>query len=91
MIIEWSVLARRDLHAIFDYILEDNPSAALGVLEDIEAAVGVLAEHPALGRPGRVEGTRELVVASLPYVVPYEVLRERVIILRVLHGARQWP
>ena len=46
MIIEWSVLARRDLHAIFDYILEDNPSAALSVLENIDTAVGLWLNVP---------------------------------------------
>ena len=91
MIVEWSVLARQDLHAIFDYILEDNPIAALGVLEAIEAAVSSLSNHPGMGRLGRVEATRELVISGLPYIVAYEIRRGRVIILRVLHSARQWP
>ena len=53
--------------------------------------VELLAQHPALGRPGRVEGTRELVVPDTPYLVPYRVRGHAVEILRVFHGARKWP
>jgi len=51
----------------------------------------MLAEHPGLGRPGRVEDTRELVVTGLPYVVPNVHERDAVTVLRVLHGAMKWP
>ena len=91
MIVEWSFAARTDLRDIFDYILTDNPRAAGDVLGQIEQAVSRLGERPGMGRPGRVEDTRELVIANLPYVVPYAVSRNRVFILRVLHAARQWP
>ncbi|HET6521471.1 MAG TPA: type II toxin-antitoxin system RelE/ParE family toxin, partial [Geminicoccaceae bacterium] len=50
-----------------------------------------LAQHPESGRPGRVPGTRELVVSGTPYIVPYRVQGNTVQILRVLHGARKWP
>jgi len=53
--------------------------------------VGLLKKNPALGRAGRVAGTRELVVAGTPYVVPYRVRGEAVEILRVFHAARRWP
>lgn len=91
MIIEWSSAARSDLLAIFDYILEDNRRAAAAVLDRIEEAVSRLSEHPGIGRPGRVEDTRELVIADLPYIVPYQAQADRVFILRVLHAARKWP
>jgi toxin ParE1/3/4 len=51
----------------------------------------MLAEHPGMGRPGRVEDTRELVVTGLPYVVSYIHERDTVTVLRVLHGAMKWP
>ena len=51
----------------------------------------LLARYTALGRPGRVEGTRELVVAGTPYVIPYGVRENRVEVLRVFHAARKWP
>ena len=56
-----------------EYIAEDNPAAALSVLSTIREAPGVLLEHPCIGRPGRVQGTRELVVSGLPYILPYEI------------------
>ncbi|MCA9670716.1 MAG: type II toxin-antitoxin system RelE/ParE family toxin [Myxococcales bacterium] len=80
-----------DLEAIFDYILEDNPHMATVVLERIQARIAELASSPHLGRPGRVPGTRELVIPRTPFIVPYEVVGDVVEVLRVYHGARQWP
>ena len=91
MIVEWLPAARKDLLDIFDYILEDDPQAAARVLDRIEEAVGLLTDHPGMGRPGRVEGTRELVIAGLPYIVPYAHRRDRIYVLRVLHGSMRWP
>lgn len=91
MKIEWSARARGDLLEIFDYILLENPRAAGEVLERIEGGVANLADHPGLGRPGRVEHTRELVIPGIPYILPYFVRSERIIILRVMHSARKWP
>ena len=53
----------------------------------IEKVVG---NHKALGRPGRVDGTRELLVHR-NYFMVYDVKDERIRIVRVLHGARRWP
>ncbi|WP_296900229.1 type II toxin-antitoxin system RelE/ParE family toxin [Thiohalocapsa sp.] len=44
-----------------------------------------------MGRPGRVLDTRELMVTGTPYLVPYTVSDNEIVILRVLHGAQQWP
>jgi toxin ParE1/3/4 len=77
--------------AIAEYIAQDNQTAAYAVHEAILRQVGRLAEHPRTGRPGRVEGTRELVVSGTPYIVAYRVAGQDVTILRVLHGAQQWP
>ena len=51
----------------------------------------VLKEHPAVGRPGRVAGTRELLVTGTPYILPYRVAGDVLEVLRVLHSARRWP
>lgn len=67
----------------------DNPSAAETEALRVLDAVGRLGAHPAMGQPGRVAGTRELVVA--PYVVAYRVKGGAVQVLRVLHAARNWP
>ena len=61
------------------------------MIERIVTSVEPLAAHPALGRPGRVPGTRELIASATPYLVPYRVRGESVEILRVFLGARKWP
>lgn len=61
------------------------------MVERIEDAVSTLARFPELGRTGRVQGTRELVVAGTPYIVPYQIKGSVVEILTVLHAARRWP
>jgi addiction module RelE/StbE family toxin len=50
-----------------------------------------LVQFPEMGRPGRIEGTRELVISRTPYIAAYRILGETVRILRVLHGAQLWP
>jgi len=91
MQIKWHRKARQDLRHLRAYIAEGNPQAAASVARSILQAVERLPEHPAIGRPGRVMGTRELVVAGTPYLVPYRVMGDVIVILRVLHGAQQWP
>jgi toxin ParE1/3/4 len=87
----WSPYALSDRDAIFSHIEADNPRAAVHVDEQIVAAVRRLIEFPESGRPGRVAGTREMVVPRTPYIVAYVVVPEMVRILRVLHGAQIWP
>ena len=91
MNIFWSPEACSDLDRICDYLLAERPSVALQTLDRIEARVAALRDHPGLGRPGRVAGTRELVVNGLPYVIPYRVKSGRIEIVRVLHAARLGP
>jgi toxin ParE1/3/4 len=92
MKIVWSPEAIQDLISLRAYIAEENPAAArrivLRVLHDVEH---LLPDNPQMGRPGRVPGTRELVVPRTPYIVPYRVQRATIQILRVFHGARRWP
>ena len=76
---------------IVDYIDIERPNAALAVLERVQRRVALLAGQPKLGRPGRVAGTRELVVNRTPYLVAYRVNEDAVVILSVVHGARRWP
>lgn len=91
MEIVWRSIARDDLAEARRYIAEHNPRAATRVFQAIPTAVRRLSERPSLGRPGRVEGTRELVVPRTPYLVAYAVLDNQVVILSVLHHAREWP
>jgi toxin ParE1/3/4 len=89
--VRWLKRALANLDAEAESISRDRPASAQRVVLAIADAVGVLARHPALGRPGRVEGTRELVIPGTPYVVPYRVRENRVEVLRVFHAARKWP
>ncbi len=84
-------MAVEDLDDIAGYISQDNPEVAGRIVNRLWTAVKTLAEHPEMGRPGRVHGTRELVVSDTPFVVPYRVVGSEIQILRVLHGARDWP
>jgi toxin ParE1/3/4 len=91
MHLEWSVFARADRTAIFDYIEEDNPRDAITVDERIRVRVEGLTQFPEMGRSGRIDGTREMVISDTPYIAAYCIVGDAVRILRVLHGAQQWP
>ncbi len=89
--VRWLKRALANLEAEAEYISRESHAAAQRVVLAIEQAVRLLAGHPAMGRAGRVEGTRELVVMGTPYIVPYRVREDRVEVLRVFHAARKWP
>jgi len=91
MPIQWTQRARRQFLAIIDAVLEDNPSAAERVYDAIMDSVSRLVTFPEMGRRGRVLGTRELVIASQPYLVAYRIRGQTIHILAVLHGAQKWP
>ncbi len=92
MKIEWTLLAQADLKHIYAYIHEDDPQAAISVLGAIRNAIrGQLKTSPLSGRSGRVKNTRELIIPRLPYIVAYRIGISSIQILRVLHGAQQWP
>lgn len=91
MRLKWTHAASRDLDSVEYYIGRANPGAAIETVIEIIRHVGMLAEHPGIGRPGRVDGTRELVIAGLPYLVAYLHQGDTVTVLRVLHGAMKWP
>jgi toxin ParE1/3/4 len=89
--VRWLTRAVANLEAEAEYIARDNSKAAANVVQAIHEAVNQLQQFPALGRPGRVVGTRELVISGTPYMVPYRVRNDEIQILRVFHGARKWP
>jgi toxin ParE1/3/4 len=89
--IEWLPDAEQGLAAQLEWVAEHNPWAALDMGDAIHAAIARLADYPAIARPGRVAGTRELVVVGTPYIVVYRVEPSAVVILRILHGAQLWP
>mgnify|MGYP000586061946 CR=1 FL=1 len=88
----WSPEAVADLVALRAYITQDDPAAAqrvaVHILRNVET---LLADRPKMGRPGRIRGTRELVIPKTPYIVPYRISGDTIQILRVFHSARRWP
>jgi toxin ParE1/3/4 len=89
--VRWLATAVGDLERIESWVAERNTLAAVDTIEAVLAAVERLADFPALGRPGRVQQTRELPVTGTPFLVVYKVRAEDVAVIRVLHGARRWP
>ena len=91
MTVVWSPRAIGHLAALRAHIARETPGAAARTATTLLAAVDRLAELPNLGRPGRVSGTRELVVPGTRYIIPYRVRGERVEIIAVFHGRQRWP
>ena len=91
MKIRWTVVAAEDLKSVHEYVSEQSPARADELIDRILAAIDVLERYPQMGRPGRVEGTRELVIAGTPFLVVYRLHRDQAQILSVLHAARKWP
>lgn len=91
MQIIWLKTALNNLDEIAEYIVQENLLAASQIVTTIELQVNLLATQPALGRPGRVLGTRELVISNTHYLVPYRIKNNTVEILRVFHTSRRPP
>jgi addiction module RelE/StbE family toxin len=89
--LEWTPSALNDLDAAGAFIATENPRAARAIAIRVRTAVEYLTQHPALGRGGRVRGTRELVISGTPFIVVYRVRFDIIQLLRVLHHARKWP
>jgi len=91
MQVKWLRRALLNLEQEAAWIAQDDPRAAAALVTEVDAATRLLAQHPDMGRPGRVPGTRELVLPHFPCIIPYRVKAQRVEILRVFHTARKWP
>lgn len=91
MRLEWARPAFIDIQEAGRYIALDDPGAAKRLAERVLEAVEYLVAQPNIGRPGRVQGTRELVISGTPFIAVYWVRSDVVQILRLLHHARQWP
>ncbi len=91
MRVRWLRKALRNLDDEASHIAADDPAAARLVAKRVLDAVAMLAQQPGLGRPGRVPGTRELIVAKTRYIVPYRVRGKIVEILRLFHTSRRLP
>ena len=91
MRVSWLRRALENLDDEAAYMAQDSAQIAAEFVVHLRAATLTLADHPNIGRPGRVPGTRELVVTRFPYTLPYRVRGGVVEMLRVFHTARKWP
>lgn len=91
MQVKWLRRALRNLEEEAAHIARDNPQAAAALVSQADESTRLLVRHPDIGRPGRVPGTRELVLPNFSCITPYRVREQRVEILRVFHTARKWP
>lgn len=89
--IVWLPRAIKNRDSQLDYIAQDNPGAAIAQGDRIAHQVSLLDQHPEMGRPGRKQGTRELVISRTPFIVIYRLKNGRIEVLRLLHGAQRWP
>jgi addiction module RelE/StbE family toxin len=91
MQLRWSEEAADDLERITNYLFEETPQHAPELVRAIYNTPAALLQFPHRGRPGKMKGTRELVLAPLPYIVVYRIAGDAMHILRILHGAQNWP
>jgi len=91
MRVRWTLAAADDLEAISDYLARHLPAFANSTIQELYQAILTLRSIPNRGRPGREEGTRELVLPRLPYIVVYRVKENDVEILHIYHGAQHRP
>jgi toxin ParE1/3/4 len=93
MQVKWLITALQNLNDEAEYIAKDDPAAARLVVQRIYHTVSLLGENPALGHPGRIHGTRELIVPDTRYIIPYRVKPRlnHIEILRVFHSSRRLP
>jgi plasmid stabilization system protein ParE len=87
--IRWSSAAANDLEGCYEYLLVRHPSLLPATIQKLYDAALSLKTFPLRGRAGAAPDTRELVMAPLPYIIPYRVTSDLVIILRILHTSRQ--
>lgn len=91
LILQWLPKAIANRVEQIAYIAQDNPLAAITQGNRIVEQVNMLLQHPEMGRPGRKNGTRELVISRTPFIVVYRIKGKRIELLRLLHGAQKWP
>jgi len=91
MILRISAAVEADLRALILHGIGQGLADPVGFVDRLQARLSVLSEHRAAGRPGRIAGTRELVLTGTPYIAVYTIEDSAVCVRRILHGAQQWP
>lgn len=91
MQVKWLRRALRNLEQARNYVFQDNPTAAQELIIKIQNAANQLQNYPFMGKNGRVEGTRELIISNSPYILIYRIKEETVEVLRILHTSKFYP
>lgn len=91
MKVVWTRTALSGLNGARDYVAEESPAAAARLVERIEKTAQALRRHQQIGKPGRVEGTRELSVAGTSFIMVYMIEARQIEVVALIHGARRWP
>lgn len=91
LILRYAQSARLDIEDIADYMALKNPLIAHKILKLIETKCQALKVQPGLGRVGRIEGTRELILADYPYILVYQYDNESLVLLNVVHSRMSFP
>lgn len=91
MRIRWTPPAAADLHSISNYLKEHHPQYRQPSMRKLYEKIRALKDAPYLGRPGRVQGTREILFPPLPYIAVYRVHEQSIEILRIYHTAQNRP
>ncbi len=91
MELRWTEEAAADLEHITGYLFQNAPERAAELVRGIYNHTSSLQTFPSRGRPGKKVGTRELVLSPLPYIVVYQTTGDVIHIVRILHGAQNWP
>ena len=88
---KYTKLAIQDIRQAYAYIAEDSPQSAKAVIERVKQGINTVCVHPHLGRPGRVEGTREFIIARTPFIIVYCRHKSFLWVLNVLHTSKKYP
>ena len=91
MRVKWLRKAAQNLEDAYDYLAKDNPKVAQAFVQDVYRLVNLLPVQPAMGRAGRVVGTREQVIQDYPFIIPYRVKQDEIHILRIFHTRLRSP
>ncbi|MGO6845096.1 type II toxin-antitoxin system RelE/ParE family toxin [Rhizobium ruizarguesonis] len=85
----WRAKAESDRKKAIQFITDQNVGAAISQLDEIERQTDLLIDQPEIDRPGRIDGTRELIISRTSFIVIYRVRQKikQVEILRLVRGA----
>ena len=91
MRVRWTRQALKNLETAVHYISTDSPGNDQKVAQKIWDSIQLLQQQPGMGRPGRIPGTRELIISDLPFIAPYAEHKGEIVILRIIHTSMKWP